>query len=131
MVYCHVEMCITLCTSCYMRWHNFIGWLLCTVMWHLLIGHYCYCICYCVMWQLLIGQMGNNNCPYIINVARCIGSSPLDVISSVPINCDTLNRVIGYLDVSDKRSHNLQVQPAFVTIYIFPFSFSLFMMFIL
>ena len=77
------------------------------------------CICYCVMWQLLIGQMENNNCPYIINVARCIGSSPLDVISSVPINLDTLNRVIGYLEVSDKRSHNLQVQPAFVTVSIY------------
>ena len=60
--------------------------------------------------------MGNNNCPYIINVARCIGSSPLDVISTMPINLDTLNRVIGYLECSDKGSHNLQVQPAFVTV---------------
>ena len=37
--------------------------------------------------------MKHNNYPFISNVARYTGSSPLDVMSSVPINFDTLNCV--------------------------------------
>ena len=48
--------------------------------------------------------MMNNNCPYITDVARYTGSSTLDVISSMPINLDTLNRVIWISgEVSDKK----------------------------
>ena len=67
--------------------------------WPLLLLYLLFCDVAIVDWLI-----GNNNCPYIINVARCIGSSPLDVISSVPINLDTLNRVIWISgEVNDKK----------------------------
>ena len=99
MVYCHVEMCITLYTTCYIRWHNSSGCSLCTVMWLFLFGYLLLCDVAIVDWIT-----GNNNCPYIIDVARYTGSSPSDVISSVPINLDTLNRVIWISgEVTDKK----------------------------
>ena len=84
----------------FLRWHNSIGYLLCTLMWQLLIGH---CLLLCDV-AIVDWLKGNNNCPYIIDVARCIGSSPLNIISSVPINLDTLNCVFLISgEVSDKK----------------------------
>ena len=54
---------------------------------------------------------GNNNCPYIKHVARYTGTSPLDVISSVPINLDTFNPV---LDISASVINESQISIKFM-----------------
>jgi len=48
--------------------------------------------------------MKHKKYPFISNVARYTGSSPLDVISSVPTNFDTFNRVLDISEFSDKKS---------------------------
>ena len=47
--------------------------------WPLLLLYLLFCDVAIVDWL-----MGNNNCPYIIDVARCIGSSPLEQHANKP-----------------------------------------------